>query len=178
MADVQAADAQCVLECLEESGDIAALDPTFGPASAGEIGELIAKSQSGVCDKTRQFQMQMIRKTGTQTSVGYWHLMQVPTRERVVGISILLIRPNCRGQGLGRELILSAAAHLAPRYGELWSRVYLGNTRAMEFWAELGFDSLVKHQGRFVHAFDELPSIVIAKKLHAASRDGTQGDQR
>jgi GNAT superfamily N-acetyltransferase len=91
--------------------------------------------------------------------------------ERVIGVSILLIRPSHRGLGLGQELVQAAATQLAVGQRELWSRVYLRNTRAIEFWARLGFDGLVKHRGAFVQAPDETPSIVLVKNLHGASRE-------
>jgi GNAT superfamily N-acetyltransferase len=130
MTDVHAADTEWVLLCLAESADVAVLDPTFGTTPRTEIEELITKSQSCAKDPVRDFQMQMIRQIGFDTPIGYWHLTRVPTRERVSGVSILLIRPSYRGQGLGQELVQAAAAQLALGQRELWSRVYLRNTGA------------------------------------------------
>jgi GNAT superfamily N-acetyltransferase len=171
MTDVQVADAEFVLQCLAESADIAALDPTFGPAPKVEIDALITESRSCANDLIRNFQMQLIRQIGTEAPIGYWHLMRVPEIEQVVGVSILLIRPAHRGQGLGQELVQTAAAHLALGNREFWSRVYLRNTGAIEFWAGLGFDRLAKHRGAFVQTPDEAPNIVMVKRLHAAGRD-------
>jgi GNAT superfamily N-acetyltransferase len=171
MTDVQAADADWVLQCLAESADVAVLDPTFGTVPRTEIEELITKSLSCAKEPARDFQMQMIRRIGFDAPIGYWHLTRVPTRERVIGVSILLIRPSYRGLGLGQELVQAAAAHLALGQCELWSRVYLRNTGAIEFWARLGFDGLVKHRGAFVQAPEEAPSIVLVKHLQAASRE-------
>jgi GNAT superfamily N-acetyltransferase len=171
MTDVQAADVDWVLQSLAESADVAVLDPTFGPVPRSDIEELIAKSLSCANDPARDFQMQMIRQIGFDAPIGYWHLTRVPTRERAVGVSILLIRPSHRGLGMGQELVQAAAAHLALGQCELWSRVYLRNTGAIEFWARLGFDSLAKHRGAFVQSPDETPSIVLVKHLQAASRE-------
>jgi GNAT superfamily N-acetyltransferase len=173
MTDVHAVDTDSVLQCLAESADVAVLDPTFGPAPRAEIEDLITKSQSCANDPARNFQMQMIRQIGAETPVGYWHLTRVPTKERVIGVSILLLRPAHRGQGLGQELVQAAAAQLALGQREFWSRVYLRNTRAIEFWAQLGFDSLAKHRGAFVQPPAETPSIVMVKRLQAASREET-----
>lgn len=163
--DVRADDADAVLQALAESADIAALDPTFGPAPRAEIVALIEKSQAPADAGGRSFQMQMLRRRDGAETVGYWHLMTVPGRPGTVGVSILLLRPAHRGQGLGQELVTAAAARLAAGQQAFWSRVFLKNTRALAFWAGLGFDRLVSHRGGFVQPPDDAPSVVLEKDV-------------
>ncbi len=167
--DVTPADAEAVLDCLAESADLAALDPTFGPAPRVDIDDLIARSQREANAAPRSFQMQMIRQRNEGGLVGYWHLMQVPDRPEAVGVSILLVRPPFRGQRMGQELVTEAARQLAARYAELWARVFLANPRAIQFWATLGFDQLTPHRGRIVHPPAATPSLILMKRLGPAT---------
>lgn len=169
MADAQPADTDDVLACLAESADVAALDPTFGPAPRAEIDELIAKSQREAGVPLRGFQMQMMRRSDDGRLVGYWHLTRIPQKDQAVGVSILLLRPAHRGQGLGQELVTAAATHLAPQHHEFWSRVFLANPRAIEFWAGLGFSQLIRHRNHFVQPPAETPSVVLVKTLASGS---------
>lgn len=113
----------------------------------------------------RDFQMQVFGVAESEHPVGYWHLTRVPSRDDTVGVSILLLRSGRRNQGLGRELILAASQHLGSVATEFWSRVYLKNTPAIEFWASMGFVRLIRHRETFVLPPEQTPSIILAKDL-------------
>lgn len=168
--DVTPADLQMLLQGLDETADIAALDPAFGPAPPAEVEALIARSGAAFAPGAREFQMQVLRVAETGDVAGYWHFVAVPRHVGVVGVSILLVRPAFRRRGLGQELIAGAAPLLAGVKQAIWARVYLGNPRAIEFWAQQGFRSLALHADTYVLTPDDRPSIILAKPLPAALR--------
>jgi GNAT superfamily N-acetyltransferase len=175
--DARPSDRAWVLQMLQESQDMAARDPAFGLAPQEDIEALIEQSTAAARapgPQGRGFQMQLIfthRGAGTGPEdldhcVGYWHLMRVPADEQVVGVSILLIRPSFRRQGLGAQVVDAAQRHLHASARELWARVYLANPRALAFWAAQGLTRLAAHKGEHVHAADgERPSIILSCTL-------------
>lgn len=65
------------------------------------------------------------------------------TRRGCAGVQVtdLWVAPGQRGLGVGRQLLAAAssAAHDKWRAGFLWLSCYIENTRALEFYASLGF---------------------------------------
>ena len=164
--DARADDLDDVELCLSETSDIVHLDPFLGPAPRQELVELIGRSTAGTAQALRPAQMQMIHRRDDDHLLGYWHLMRVPGRERTVGVGLMLIRPDFRRGGIGREFIEAASSHLQ-RGGEheLWARVFLRNLPALEFWGRNGFDRLRLHRGRIVQPPEEKRSLMLARVL-------------
>ena len=169
--DAILSDAEAAHQCLLACEDAAALDPAFKPVPQGEIETHISRSLQKSGSESRTFQMQMLRLRSSGKVAGYWHFQKVPCPGKVVGISILLFRPEFRRSGLGRELVSSAIVHFAATQQELWARVYLANTGAIAFWASLGLLRLAKHHGAYVTSSDTQPSIILARQLHRLSAD-------
>lgn len=173
--DATAADLGLCHACLADSQDAAPLDPAFKLVPPAEIQEHITRSTGEAALPSRAFQMQVLRLTSSEDAVGYWHFMAVPKRPEAIGVSIMLIRPAYRRHGLGRELVEGALARFEPSKTELWARVYLGNPRAIEFWAGLGLARLVRLHDTYVSTPAEQPSIILSRCL--PDRDGSCRDR-
>lgn len=165
--DATAADLKVVHASLAESQDVADLDPTFALVSPAEVEAHITRSAEGGGSPSRPFQMQVLRLSASDDVAGYWHFMTVPKKPTTIGISIILIRPAYRRQGLGSELIQGALSKFEQRKQEIWARVYLGNVCSIEFWADLGFLSLTRHKDSYVSSPQERPSIILSRQLHS-----------
>lgn len=163
--DVGAADLELCGACLAECEDVAALDPAFKPVPPSEIEAHIQRSLQGAESEERAFQMQTLRLASTGEAVGYWHFMVVPAKPAAVGVSILLVRPAHRRQGLGQELVAGALARFHPAKREIWARVFLANPAALEFWARQGFRELVLHQATYVWPPRDTPSVILGRRL-------------
>ena len=160
--DAVLGDAEAAYRAHVDCHDVADLDPAFMPAPREEVEAHIRRSLDSQSLPARPFQMQMLRLRGSGEVVGYWHFQEIPGRPSAVGVSILLIRPMFRRQGLGRALIAGALAAFGPDKQQLWARVYLANPRALSFWASLGFTTLTMHQGTYVSFAQTRPSIILA----------------
>ena len=167
--DAVASDLGIAHACLVESQDIARLDPAFAPVPPSEIEAHIARSAQEASAGSRAFQMQIVRLAASGEAVGYWHFMKVPRRPSAVGVSIMLIRPSFRRQGLGAELVAAALGRFDGAMDEIWARVYLGNVTAIEFWARLGFLRLTLLDDRYVSSPAEMPSIILSRPLEGAA---------
>lgn len=163
--DAVAADRDLAHACLAESQDVASLDPAFALVPPAEIEAHIERSVAGAEAASRSFQMQILRLAATGDVAGYWHFMAVPRKPSAVGVSIMLIRPGYRRQGLGRELVAGALSRFDASKDEIWARVYLANLRAIEFWAGLGFDKLALLGEAYVLPPADQPSIILCRPL-------------
>lgn len=163
--DAATRDLNLVAQCLAESQDVAHLDPAFGPAPEDELKAMLARSLNENVAGQREFQMQMLRLNETGETVGYWHFVAVPKKPALVGVSIMLIRPAYRRQGYGAELVASAVPRFRGVKGEVWARVYLGNSSAIEFWSRLGFITLARRSETYVLPPAEAPSIILSRPV-------------
>lgn len=164
-------DVPLIASLLNESADIAALDPTFGPAPEEELRHQVQRHLSTVGGRRVQMQLVFTRAAtahvvSAETTepaapatpaehpagepVGFWRLVGIPDQPQALGVEILLIRPEFRRGGFGRELITASLAQLSASATELWARVYLTNARAMAFWASAGCRRVVAHRGTWV----------------------------
>ncbi len=164
-----------LLSALADSRDIASMDPAFGAASEAEIREHLERHRNG----HGKVQMQVLHRRKPETSwetpagcagadfVGFWRLVRVPEPADALGVEILLMRPEVRGQGLAHELVIGAKEILRGRAAELWARVYLANARAMAFWTQSGLRRVVEHRGAFIHGLggDDGPNLILACNL-------------
>lgn len=163
--DAVAVDRDVAHACLAESQDVASLDPAFALVPPEELEAHIQRSMAGAEAASRAFQMQLLRVAATGDVAGYWHFMAVPRKPSAVGVSILLIRPNHRRLGLGRELIAGALSRFDASKDEIWARVYLANLRALEFWSRLGLDRLALLGDTYVSPPADRPSIILSRPL-------------
>jgi len=163
--NVRAGDAALLDRCLVDAADAAALDPHFGPAPWADLEALVERSLAQEAAETPDFQCQLFFRDGDEQPAGYWHFVRVPGRAGVVGVTLMLVRPAYRRQGLGEEVIGNASRQLAGWAQAFWARVFLKNVPAIEFWARQGFVLVTLHREQFVIGPPDTPSLILCRPL-------------
>lgn len=150
--DARLGDAAPLHTLFNACSSLADLDPTFSPVPLTDLQALVlcslAAASQGNPAIANEFRLQAVfRRGGEQPGelVGYFHLSHSRPQPELVWVSMFVIAPQTRRQGVGTELANALADRLQSLgYAAIRLRVFLTNLSALHFWTQQGFRRILQ----------------------------------
>ncbi len=147
---------------IEEWTGLTAADETEQPILSALMGGDLPPNGS-----KEFFRLQAIELRGTSQLIGYLQMYHGYPAADIFWVAVLAIHPRFQGKGYGQEVVHSLIKTVGElrAFGKIQLGVALKNWPALRFWAQAGFDKIVRIKGDKIHSDKTFAFVTLEKSF-------------